>query len=146
MRASKLQKENYNNLDPILPDFRVSDYDYPEYENGINDFIIIWIEKGDIVAQRFDADSHPLRTRFAVDASGSIYSLGYPSLATDGVGNFVVTWEDTRNKKVDVYAQRYSNLGKPLGTNFIINSDASPAIPCPQYSGYPMAANIFAVL
>ncbi len=59
----------------------------------------------------------------------------FPSISTDGNGNFVITWGDERNGYYnDIYAQRYSSDGTALGGNFKVNDDegseewASPSI------------------
>ena len=46
-----------------------------------------------------------------------------PAIASDKNGKFVVAWRDGRNGDWDIYAQRYSNDGSLLGTNFKINDD-----------------------
>ena len=51
----------------------------------------------------------------------------HPSLFTDNSGNFVITWTDTRNHSLNIYAQRYSSDGSLLGTNFKINDDEGSA-------------------
>ena len=51
----------------------------------------------------------------------------YPSISTDGSGNFVITWTDERNGDYDIYAQRYSSDGSALGTNFKVNDDPGSA-------------------
>ena len=56
----------------------------------------------------------------------SIYSLApqsNPSISADKDGNFIITWEDERNGKYDIYAQRYSIDGTLLGINFRVNDD-----------------------
>jgi hypothetical protein len=45
------------------------------------------------------------------DDGGSSYQL-YPSIAMDGSGNFVITWEDERNGNSDIYAQFYKMVRK----------------------------------
>jgi len=49
----------------------------------------------------------------------------FPAVAMDTLGNFVICWDDQRNGEgnFDIYAQRYSSSGNPLGTNFRVNDD-----------------------
>ena len=59
----------------------------------------------------------------ANDNTGSAY-MGYPAVACDSAGNFVVAWEDGRNpNETDIYAQRFDLNGARLGGNFRVNSD-----------------------
>ena len=52
---------------------------------------------------------------------------GSPSISSDASGNFVITWEDYRNGRPDIYGQRYSSDGSALGTNFKVNDDGGCA-------------------
>ncbi len=45
----------------------------------------------------------------------------FPSIATDGSGNFIIAWHDVRNGAIDIYAQRYSSDGTAMGVNFKVN-------------------------
>jgi hypothetical protein len=48
---------------------------------------------------------------------------GTSSIAMDGSGNLVVTWDDaTSSNSLDVFAQRYSATGKKLGSTFTVNT------------------------
>lgn len=49
-----------------------------------------------------------------------------PSMAADASGNFVMTWQDTRDGSPGVYAQRFASDGSPLGGNFKVNDVDSP--------------------
>ena len=50
----------------------------------------------------------------------------YPDVRRDSAGNFVVVWGDSRNGHYDIYAQRYTSAGVPLGVNFKVNDDTGP--------------------
>jgi hypothetical protein len=52
-----------------------------------------------------------------------------PAVATDGSGNFVITWYDFRNGMFnpDIYAQRYNSPTIPQGANFKVNDDPETA-------------------
>lgn len=72
-----------------------------------------------------------------------------PSLSCDSVGNFVVTWTDGRNAgyplgecgdDLDIYAQMFNYLGKPIGKNFRVSYDTN-SISCSYASqGFPSVA------
>jgi len=47
----------------------------------------------------------------------------HPSVAIDGSGNYIITWEDYRNGDSDIYAQRYTGDGTALGSNFMVSED-----------------------
>ncbi len=102
-------------------------------DNG--DFIVVWqsqkqdsatgVEQLGIYAQRFDnlgfRDGAEFRvnTRITNDQST-------PTVAMDGVGNFVVAWQSTKQDNADgklgVFAQRYDSAGTKLGKEFLVNS------------------------
>lgn len=46
-----------------------------------------------------------------------------PSIAMDGVGNFVITWFDERNGNWDIYFQCYDKNGTTKGKNTKVNDD-----------------------
>jgi YD repeat-containing protein len=91
-------------------------------------FVISWHDTrndvSDIYAQRFDATGTPVGTNFKVNDDPTGNSQLYPSLAMDNAGNSVICWHDDRDGNRDIYAQRYSAAGTPLGTNFKVNDDA----------------------
>ncbi len=45
----------------------------------------------------------------------------------DVTGNFVVVWQDFRNIDWDIYFQRFTSTGAPLGANTKVNDDAGSA-------------------
>ena len=94
-------------------------------------FVITWGDErngdGDVYAQRYSSEGAVLGNNFRVynDISGT--RQYDPCITTDGNGNFVITWYDTRNGGYDVYAQRYSSEGIQLGDNFKVNDGAPSA-------------------
>jgi hypothetical protein len=48
-----------------------------------------------------------------------------PAISADGNGDFCITWSDESYPSGDIYAQRYSNDGTGLGSNFRVNDDQS---------------------
>jgi hypothetical protein len=91
-------------------------------------FVIAWqdLRSGDydVYAQMYGATGVPLGPNLKVnDDAGTAYQW-HPAVAMDGVGNFVIAWEDEREEfYADVYAQRYDSSGAALGSNFKVNDD-----------------------
>ncbi|MCD4683018.1 MAG: hypothetical protein K8R86_07020, partial [Bacteroidales bacterium] len=97
--------------------------------DGKGNYVITWMDNRNgtdhnIYAQIFLNDSTPLSNNFVVnDDEGTAPQYG-PAIAVDPNLNFVVTWLDRRNGfEWDVYAQRFSNDGTPLGSNFKVNEE-----------------------
>jgi len=89
-------------------------------------FVICWQDErngdwGDIYAQRYSSSGDLLGVNFRVNYGGAGEQC-VPSIAMDANGDFVICWQDGRNDG-DIYAQRYSNSGDPLGANFRVNAD-----------------------
>ena len=99
--------------------------------DGSGNFIITWIDKRngnyDIYTQQYSGNGTLIGTNFKVnDDEGSTGPYPTP-IAADGIGNFVITWQDYRNGDSDIYSQRYLNDGTPVGTNFKVNDDEGSA-------------------
>jgi hypothetical protein len=121
--------------------FRVNDYTpvehlYPKIavDKDFN-FVIVWEDYRNgcpwIYAQRYNSSGTLLGSNFPITSFVSCATMQYfPDIAMDSVGNFVVTWSDTRNGSKDVYARRFNSSGTALGSEFKVN-DAGP-----QTSGY----------
>ena len=70
------------------------------------------------------AQGNPLGPEFRVNT----YTTGAqstPSVAGDASGNFVVVWESGDQGVADIFAQRYSAAGVPMGTEIRVNSYTS---------------------
>jgi len=105
---------------------------FPSISNdGSGNFVITWMDKRngdyDIYTQRYLSDGTALGSNFKVNDDQGSAGQYYPSISTDGSGNFVITWSDARNGDYDIYAQRYSSDGSGLGTNFKVNDDQGSA-------------------
>ncbi len=121
-----------------ISDFRVNEYtgvDGSEQEapdldgDGQGNYVITWMDDRSgaddkIFAQIFLNDSAPLSNNFIVnDDVGTAPQYG-PNVAVAPNLNFVITWLDRRNGYMwDIYAQRYSSDGTPLGANFKVNEE-----------------------
>ena len=68
-----------------------------------------------IYVQRVSAAGVPLWTTDGVAVS-PFPLAGPPSIASDGAGGAIVTWDDYRSGTDDIYAQRFNVLGTPLWT------------------------------
>ncbi|MBI9038747.1 MAG: hypothetical protein JEY97_11490, partial [Bacteroidales bacterium] len=91
-------------------------------------FVIAWLDKRnggqwDVYAQRFSSDGTALGNNFRVNDDVGAADQEHPTVSIDSSGNFVIAWSDERNGDWDIYGQRFSHDGTPLGNNFRINDD-----------------------
>jgi hypothetical protein len=97
--------------------------------DGSGGFIITWTDlrngDPDVYAQRYDFAGTSLGSNFRVnDDDGSVYVYqGMSAIASDALGNFIITWVDDRNGNDDIFAQRYTSAGALIGSNFQVNDD-----------------------
>jgi len=70
----------------------------------------------------FDVTNHFLQD-FQVNENAGGTEQYYPDLASDKEGNYIIVWYDYRNGDADIFAQRYTYNGIPIGTNFRVNDD-----------------------
>ncbi len=100
--------------------------------DGSGNFIIAWWDERngntDIYTQRYTSDGTTIVSNFKVnDDQVSAYQF-LPSISTDGSGNFIIVWQDSRDDiNNDIYAQRYSSNGIAIGSNFKVNNDQGSA-------------------
>ena len=97
------------------------------FVDDTGNFGIVWQDfrdgYSDIYAQRYSSDGTALGPNFKVNDNQEIVRQKFPSISSDGSGNFVITWQDYRNIYTDIYAQRYSSDGTAKGANFKVNDD-----------------------
>ncbi|NOX37608.1 MAG: hypothetical protein GXO78_08730, partial [Calditrichaeota bacterium] len=95
--------------------------------NGSGRFVVVWADKrrngSKIYAQIYSTDGGPLGSNFLVDNDSDFHSESYPSVDINDSGQFIVAWEDWRNNNPDIYLQRFTADGVPLGSNFQANID-----------------------
>jgi len=152
-----------NDGTPVDNNFKVNDDIGSEYQgdpsiakDDNDNFIISWTDNrqgfgssyvyGSIYAQRFSNDGTALGSNFKVndDSTGNIIHWA-SSIATDAEGNFIITWEDYRSGyESAIYAQRFSNDGTALGSNFIVNNigayvHISPVVTCKKNGDFIIA-------
>src|SRR5262249_4085911 len=119
-------------------EFRVNTYT-TQYQNRPDvarapggDFVVTWQSLDQegygagygIYAQRYNAAGAPLGPEFHVNTY-TTSDQGYPSVAMDAAGDFVVVWVDysTRdNAASSIRGQLYSSNGSPNGGEFMVNT------------------------
>ncbi|MET0552578.1 MAG: hypothetical protein ABW221_06045 [Vicinamibacteria bacterium] len=96
--------------------------------NGSGAFVVVWTSPQDgsgngVFAQRFASSGAPVGAEFQVNTftTGTQYQ---PAVAADAAGNFVVVWNsvDQEGTGAEVFGQRFSSAGVPLGTEFRVNT------------------------
>lgn len=84
-------------------------------------YVIAWRQAGatgtDIMVRRFLADGSALDATAFVVNTASTWG-GYPDIAVDGSGNFVVVWQQAINH--DIYAKRFAADGNILNDEFLV--------------------------
>ncbi len=93
------------------------------------DFVIAWSSNGQdgdahgIYAQRYSAAGATLGGEFQVNTTVA-NSQRNPSVAMDGDGDFVVTWQSYAQdgSSYGIYAQRYNGAGVTQGSEFQVNT------------------------
>ncbi len=141
MGDDDIAAKRYNSSGEILnPDFRANDVPgsayYPMWINPAvtpavaadeqGNFIIAWTDERnydwwpDIYAQRYNSGGYPVGSDFRVNNDYVPAMQWEISAASDGRGNFVITWADSRYGNWDVYAQKYDSSGTPLGSNYFV--------------------------
>jgi hypothetical protein len=123
------------------------DQDHPKIAcDSSGNFVITWEDyrsysyyRTEIFAQRYNYTGTLLGENFTANKDIDTAEQKSPSVASDGLGNFVIAWEDGRNWGRDIYAQRYSFDGGELGSNFRVDdatlSDQSEPDIAEDYSG-----------
>jgi hypothetical protein len=95
-----------------------------------NNFIITYHEhrrdnNNHIYARRYNSFGNPLDDDFRVDQDAGGERVAHnPSIATDLNNNFIITWQDERDGKNDIFARRYDSSGNPLGDDFFVDQNA----------------------
>ena len=94
-------------------------------ENG--DFIISWGDERngnwDVYAQRYLSDGSPMGDNFKINDDTTNTSQRNPSISTDLIGNFIISWEDCSNDNCDIYARRFTVDAIPIGSSFKVSID-----------------------
>jgi hypothetical protein len=75
----------------------------------------------DIYCQYYDATGKKIGENFRVNDDDGFYDQDMSAIAYDQFGRFVVAWQDARNGKEDIFAQRFNPDGVPIDSNFRVN-------------------------
>jgi hypothetical protein len=117
------------------PPFRISQRAGPEAQPDVawngSVFLVVWTlnpsTSGDIRGQRIAGDGDFEGGELAI--SNGPGNQSYPAVAAGGNGQFLVTWQDSRNAsttQIDVFAGRVSASGeRPDGTGKRLSSDTT---------------------
>jgi len=120
---------------PHGPEFRVNTYTTSSQihpvvaSDAAADFVVVWDSVGQdgdnygVFGQTFTGSGTPTGPEFRANT----YTTGlqfHPSVASDASGNFVVVWQNVFQfgGPNDVFGQRYSGAGVPMGSEFRVNS------------------------
>jgi hypothetical protein len=103
---------------------------YPSISmDAVGNFVIVWQDSRnsdwDIYYQKYTSIGAALGTNIQVnDDVGSMYQK-VPSISMDGVGNFIIVWQDYRNGQYnsDIFGQRYFSNGNPNSGNYRVVTD-----------------------
>ncbi len=97
--------------------------------DAAGNYVIVWQDyrnvNWDIYYQRYTSTGTTLGVNTKVnDDAGSAYQK-VPSISMDGVGDFVIAWQDYRygQNNSDIIGQRYFASGSPNGVNYRIVAD-----------------------
>jgi hypothetical protein len=117
--------------------------------DSAGNFVVVWrssTSQGDYIqGRRFSGVGVPLGPEFRVNTFLLTLQSGLdkPSVATDGVGDFLVVWPQQDVFDEGVFARLYAGTGIPVGNEFRVNSytTSTQAAPMPPatswWSGRP---------
>jgi hypothetical protein len=96
--------------------------------DSAGNFVVVWMSPGDgsgsgVFGQRYAASGAPLGPQFPVNTY-TTDNQGFPLVAADSSGNFVVVWMSRFQDGSDygIFGQRFASSGTPLGTEFRVNT------------------------
>jgi hypothetical protein len=102
-------------------------------------FVVAWESFRDgsqngIYARRFSASGAPLGDEFRVNIT-TTFQQHAPRLAADGKGSFLVAWHGNQDGGYDVFGQRLTSSGAPLGGEFRVNTYTTSDQKYPSVAG-----------
>ncbi len=120
---------------PLGAEFQVNTFfTGPQYEPAIaagpdGEYVVVWQSYGQdgsgfgIFGQRYDAGGMALGGEFPVN-SFTVADQGYPAVAIDATGQFLVVWESYGQDQSfgGIYAQHYDSDGMPIGGEFRVHT------------------------
>ncbi len=94
-------------------------------------WLVAWYDNrlgnDDIFCQRFDAADNPLGGNVRVNGDASGARQAFPSVATDAIGSFAITWVDWQNgtypTNPDIYVRTFDSSGFPVTLETRLTSD-----------------------
>jgi hypothetical protein len=96
--------------------------------DAAGNFVVVWIDERnvdrDIYYQRYTSTGGALGVNTKVNDDAGTADQIAPSILIDITGNFVIVWHDFRSDDWDIYFQRYTSTGGPIGVNTKVNDDA----------------------
>lgn len=128
---------------PLGEDFLVNTYTTDEQQKSnvalddAGNFVITWDSRDQdgsdngVFAQRYDSTGTPLGKEFQVNSYATEYQFD-PAIAMNAKGDFIIGWASSKHdgkaksrfrNTYDIYAQRYNSRGKPVGDEFLVNTD-----------------------
>jgi hypothetical protein len=153
--ASSIQGQRYNAAGvPMGGEFQVNTYTtgfqvYPAVAaDSAGNFVVVWetLYTPTIQGQRFDSGGTPQGGEFQVNSYTTNMTPKDPAVATDGAGNFVVTWSGPATAYsqdfVGIQGRRYDSAGAPQGSEFLI---APPTLPFHPALTADAAGNVLVV-
>jgi hypothetical protein len=91
-------------------------------------FVVVWMSAEDgsgsgIFGQRYAASGAPLGPQFPINTY-TTGNQGFPLVASDSAGNFVVVWmsRDQDGSDYGIFGRRFASSGTPLGSEFRVNT------------------------
>ncbi|MEH2202157.1 beta strand repeat-containing protein [Nostoc sp.] len=116
-----------------MSEFKVNTYTDNEQVNptvaidATGDFVITWTSFGQdgsgngIYAQRYNSAGLAQGNEFKVNTTTTGDQIN-PTIAMDGAGDFVVSWQSQDVSGNGIYAQRYNSAGVAQGNEFKVNT------------------------
>jgi len=120
---------------PLGPEFRANTFTTGDQfrpdvsSDSSGNFVVVWVSPQDgggtgVFGQRYDSTGAPVGPEFRVNSyttSNQGYPQGYPSVAVDPSGDFVVVWGSSGQdgSGTGVFGQRFAGSGTPSGPEFL---------------------------
>ncbi len=107
-------------------------------------FVVVWQSNGQdgsnygVFGQRYDARGNPRGSEFQVNTYTTSHQL-FPAVAAATDGSFMVAWSSLGQdgSSYGIFAQRYDDLGNPLGSEFQVNTSTSSVQSFPAVTSTP---------
>lgn len=119
-------------LPPVANEFVVNT-STPGYQSGgavssdaAGNFVVIWrdsyLDRLDLTGQLFSSTGARRGSEFQVNVPGlSTRNIGYPRVASDAAGNFVVVWtREDQNSDQTLLGRRFDSTGAPRSGEFVV--------------------------